>query len=46
MELITVGAVRGDRGLLKSRKFVWAMVVVVLIQGAHAFYYIYGVLYL
>jgi MFS transporter, PPP family, 3-phenylpropionic acid transporter len=34
------------RGLLKSRKFVWAMVIVVLIQGAHASYYNYGVLYL
>ncbi|MGF3105091.1 hypothetical protein [Rossellomorea sp. DUT-2] len=32
------------RGLLKSRKFVWTMVV--LIQGAHASYYNYGVLYL
>jgi len=30
------------RGPLKSRKFVWAMVV--LTQGAHASYYNYGVL--
>lgn len=47
----SMGATRGQeklsyRRLLKSRKFVWAMVIVVLTQGAHASYYNYGVLYL